>query len=80
VPRDLTGRSYPFPKSDLFPNGGVSVGFHGGFASPGRSDADSAGTADLNRYPTFPRSRIFAQKLRSIPDGDGTLLDHSLTL
>src|SRR5882724_13172941 len=23
--RDLTGRSYPFPKSDLFPNGGTSV-------------------------------------------------------
>ena len=28
--RDLTGRSYPFPKSELFPNGGVSVRFHGG--------------------------------------------------
>src|SRR5262249_57203474 len=28
--RDLTARAYAFPKSDLFPNGGVSVGFHGG--------------------------------------------------
>src|SRR5436305_171875 len=28
--RDLTGRSYPSPKSELFPNGGVIVGFHGG--------------------------------------------------
>src|SRR5688500_14756089 len=28
--RDLTGRSYPFPKSELFPNGGSSVSFHGG--------------------------------------------------
>ena len=28
--RDLTGRSYPFPKSELFPEGGISVSFHGG--------------------------------------------------
>ena len=28
--RDLTSRVYPFPKSDLFPEGGASVTFHGG--------------------------------------------------
>src|SRR5688572_2757963 len=28
--RDLTGRSYPFPKGELFPEGGTSVSFHGG--------------------------------------------------
>src|SRR4026208_658916 len=28
--RDLTARAYAFPKSDLFPNGGVSTSFHGG--------------------------------------------------
>ena len=28
--RDLTGRAYPFPKSELFPDGGTSVSFHGG--------------------------------------------------
>src|SRR5207302_9287902 len=28
--RDLTGRSYPFPKGPLFPDGGTSVSFHGG--------------------------------------------------
>ena len=28
--RDLTSRAYPFPKSELFPEGGTSVSFHGG--------------------------------------------------
>ena len=47
--RDLTGRSYPFPKSELFPNGGVSVGFHGG--SHHQDDpAQIKRYADLNRY------------------------------
>ena len=76
--RDLTGRSYPFPKSDLFPNGGVSVGFHGG--SHHQDDP-----AQIRRYSLINRYHVstlayFAQKLRSIPEGDGTLLDHSLIL
>jgi uncharacterized protein DUF1552 len=76
--RDLTGRSYPFPKSDLFPNGGVSVGFHGG--SHHQDDpAQIRRYADLNRYHVSTLA-YFAQKLRSIQDGDGTLLDHSLVL
>jgi hypothetical protein len=76
--RDLTGRSYPFPKSELFPNGGVSVGFHGG--SHHQDDpAQIRRYADLNRYHVSTLA-YFAQKLRSIPDGDGTLLDHSLVL
>jgi hypothetical protein len=76
--RDLTGRSYPFPKSELFPNGGVSVGFHGG--SHHQDDpAQIRRYADLNRYHVSTLA-YFAEKLRSIPDGDGTLLDHSLTL
>jgi hypothetical protein len=76
--RDLTGRSYPFPKSDLFPNGGVSVGFHGG--SHHQDDPTQIRRyADLNRYHVSTLA-YFAEKLRSIPDGDGTLLDHSLTL
>jgi len=76
--RDLTGRSYPFPKSDLFPNGGVSVGFHGG--SHHQDDPTQIRRyADLNRYHVSTLA-YFAQKLRSIPDGDGTLLDHSLVL
>jgi hypothetical protein len=76
--RDLTGRSYPFPKSELFPNGGVSVGFHGG--SHHQDDpAQIRRYADLNRYHVSTLA-YFAQKLRSIQDGDGTLLDHSLVL
>jgi Protein of unknown function (DUF1552) len=76
--RDLTGRSYPFPKGELFPNGGVSVGFHGG--SHHQDDpAQIRRYADLNRYHVSTLA-YFAQKLRSIPDGDGTLLDHSLVL
>jgi hypothetical protein len=76
--RDLTGRSYPFPKSELFPNGGVSVGFHGG--SHHQDDPNQIRRyADLNRYHVSTLA-YFAQKLRSIPDGDGTLLDHSLVL
>src|SRR5688572_83009 len=48
--RDLTGRSYPFPKSELFPNGGSSVSFHGG--SHHQDDpVQMRRYADLNRYP-----------------------------
>ena len=76
--RDLTGRSYLFPKSELFPNGGVSVSFHGG--SHHQDDpAQIRRYADLNRYHVSTLA-YFAEKLRSIPDGDGTLLDHSLVL
>src|SRR5256712_9049906 len=76
--RDLTGRAYPFPKGPLFPNGGVSVGFHGG--SHHQDDpAQIRRYADLNRYHVSTLA-YFAEKLRSIPDGDGTLLDHSLIL
>jgi uncharacterized protein DUF1552 len=76
--RDLTSRVYPFPKSELFPDGGVSVSFHGG--SHHQDDP-----AQIRRYATLNRYHVstlayFAEKLRSIPDGDGTLLDHSLVL
>jgi hypothetical protein len=76
--RDLTGRSYPFPKGDLFPNGGVSVGFHGG--SHHQDDpAQIRRYADLNRYHVSTMAYL-AEKLKAVPDGDGTLLDHSLIL
>lgn len=76
--RDLTSRIYPFPKSDLFPAGGVSVSFHGG--SHHQDDpAQIRRYAQLNRYHVSMLA-YFAQKLRSTPDGDGTLLDHSLIL
>lgn len=76
--RDLTGRSYQFPKSEWFPDGGVSVGFHGG--SHHQDDP-----VQIKRYGVLNRYHVstmayFAKKLKETPDGDGTLLDHSLIL
>ena len=76
--RDLTSKSYPFPKGDLFPNGGVSVGFHGG-SHHQEDPAQIRRYADLNRYHVSTLA-YFAQKLKSIPEGDGTVLDQSLIL
>jgi len=76
--RDLTARSYVFPKSELFPNGGVSGGFHG--ASHHQEDPVQVRRyADINRYHVSTLA-YFAEKLKGIPDGDGTLLDRSLIL
>jgi hypothetical protein len=76
--RDLTGRSYPFPKSELFPEGGTSVSFHGG--SHHQDDPSQIRRyAQLNRYHVSTLA-YFAEKLRSMPDGDGNLLDHSLIM
>jgi hypothetical protein len=76
--RDLTSRVYQFPKSELFPEGGVSVSFHGG--SHHQDDpVQIRRYAALNRYHVSTLAYL-AEKLRSIPDGDGTLLDHSLVL
>jgi hypothetical protein len=76
--RDLTGRSYPFPKSELFPDGGTSPSFHGG--SHHQDDAPQVRRfAQLNRYHVSTLA-YFAEKLRAIPDGDGNLLDRSLIM
>ena len=65
-------------KGDLFPNGGVSVGFHGG--SHHQDDPTQIKRyADLNRYHVSTLA-YFTQKLKAEPDGDGTLLDHSLVM
>jgi hypothetical protein len=76
--RDLTSRVYRFPKGPLFPDGGTSVSFHGG--SHHQDDP-----TQMRRYATLNRYHVstlayLAEKLRSIPEGDGTLLDHSLLL
>lgn len=68
--RDLTGRVYP--------ESGTDISFHGGShhaEDPGRI----AQYARLNRYHVQTLA-YFIDKLRSIPEGDGTLLDHSLVL
>jgi hypothetical protein len=68
--RDLTGR--------VFPKSGVKISFHGGShhaGDPGRI----AQYAHLNQYHVSMVAYL-AAKLDSIPDGDGTLLDHSLLL
>jgi hypothetical protein len=76
--RDLTARSYTYPKSDLFPNGGQSVGFHGG-SHHQEDPVQIKRYADLNRYHVSSLA-YFAEKLKAIPDGDGSLLDHSLLM
>jgi uncharacterized protein DUF1552 len=76
--RDLTARSYVFPKGDLFPGGGVSVSFHGG-SHHQEDPIQIRRYADINRYHVSTLA-YFAEKLKSIRDGDGTLLDHSLIM
>jgi Protein of unknown function (DUF1552) len=68
--RDLTGRVYP--------ESGTDISFHGGShhaEDPGRI----AQYAILNRYHVAMLA-YFVEKLAGIPEGDGTLLDHSLIL
>jgi hypothetical protein len=68
--RDLTGRVYP--------ESGTDISFHGGShhaEDPGRI----AQYARLNRYHVATLAYL-AEKLNAIPEGDGTLLDHSLIL
>jgi hypothetical protein len=68
--RDLTGRTYP--------ESGTNISFHGGShhaEDPKRIEE----YARLNRYHVQMLA-YFLDKLRNTPDGDGTLLDHSLIL
>jgi Protein of unknown function (DUF1552) len=76
--RDLTARAYTFPKSDLFPNGGISTSFHGG-SHHQEDPVQIRRYADINRYHVSTLA-YFAEKLKATPDGDGTLLDHSLIM
>jgi hypothetical protein len=76
--RDLTGKSYQFPRNEYFPDGGNSVSFHGGSHhqdDPGNIER----YAELNRYHLYTMAYL-AEKLKSIPEGDGNLLDNSLIL
>jgi hypothetical protein len=76
--RDLTSRVYPFPKGELFPDGGVSVSFHGG--SHHQDDpVQMLRYAALNRYHVSTMAYL-AEKLKSTPDGTGSLLDNTVIL
>jgi hypothetical protein len=76
--RDLTGVSYALPKNEWFPEGGRTGSFHG-LSHHQEIPKNLADYAKLNRYHVSMLS-YFAQKLKATPDGDGTLLDHSLIL
>jgi hypothetical protein len=68
--RDLTGRN--------FPASGTNSSFHG--ASHHAENPDRIKDySKINRYHVQCLA-YFLDKLRSTPDGDGNLLDHSLTL
>ena len=68
--RDLTGRVYP--------ESGTSASFHGA-SHHAEEPSRVREYAMLNRYHVGTLAH-FVEKLRSIPDGDGTLLDHTLVL
>jgi hypothetical protein len=68
--RDLTGRSYPAS--------GTNTSFHGG-SHHAENPERIADYAKINRYHVQSLA-YFIDKLKNTPDGDGTLLDHSLTM
>jgi len=68
--RDLTGRSYP--------ESGSTSGFHG--ASHHAENPDKIKDySKINRYHVACLA-YYLDKLRKTPDGDGTLLDHTLVM
>ena len=68
--RDLTGRSYP--------ESGTNLSFHGG-SHHAEDPKKIEEYAILNRYHVKMLA-YFLDKLQRTPDGDGTLLDHSVVL
>jgi hypothetical protein len=68
--RDLTNRNYPAS--------GTNTGFHAG-SHHAESPQKIADYAKINRYHVQMLA-YFLEKLKTIPDGNGTLLDHSLVL
>jgi len=68
--RDLTSRAYP--------ESGTTTGFHGA-SHHAENPANILNYSKINTYHVKCLA-YFADKLRNIKEGDGTLLDHSLTL
>jgi len=68
--RDLTNRNYPAS--------GTNTGFHAG-SHHAENPPKMADYAKIGRYHVQMLA-YFLDKLKSAPDGDGTLLDHTLVL
>jgi hypothetical protein len=62
----------------VFPNSGVMTGFHPASHHGAREDRIKQ-FAQINKYHVS-MIPYFLEKLKSTPDGDGTLLDHSLVI
>jgi hypothetical protein len=75
--RDYSGRTFPLPDNDLF-DGGISGGMQG-LSRHQENPLTIRRYAILNRYHVYLMSYL-AGKLDAIPEGDGTVLDHSLIL
>jgi hypothetical protein len=71
IARELSNR--------LYPRSGVNEGFHN-CSHHSEVPANIDRLAALNRYHTRTTIGYLLQKLRSTPDGDGNLLDHSIVL
>jgi hypothetical protein len=69
--RDLTGRTYPACEAP-------TAGFHGA-SHHGEDPRRIADLSKINQYH-IKMLAYFIEKLAKTPDGDGTLLDHSLLL
>jgi hypothetical protein len=71
VSRELSNR--------LYPRSGVNEGFHNASHHSGIA-ANLERLAKLNEYHTRTTIAYFLRKLADTPDGDGSLLDHSLVV
>src|SRR6476646_5937041 len=69
--RDLTGRTYPESEAP-------TAGFHG-VSHHGEDPRNIATLSKINQYHVKMLAHLI-EKLSKTPDGDGTLLDHSLVL
>ncbi len=63
----------------VYPESGVKTPFHS-LSHHGETPSRIAEFAKINLYHAAPGPPYFLEKLRSTPDGDGNLLDHSLIL
>ena len=71
ISRELSNR--------LYPRSGVNEGFHNASHHSG-IPANIERLAKLNEYHTRTTIAYFLRKLADTPDGDGTLLDHSMVV